>query len=217
MRQSWETYYKNRNEGTPRDSLVRAVEKYFQGDNQGKIAWDLGAGVLDDSKYLLDKGFSVVAVDSSEAVRGYAPKVSEYTDFELKIETIQSFVLLTSEKDNKPDLVSAQLSLPFITNDLFVFTMEHILDTLKTEGIFTGQLFGKKDDWNTLYHREDMNFHTKEGVTAFFTKYISRNSETLEILLLNEEEKDAVTVEGEPKHWDIIDFTVKKVKKTNLK
>ena len=98
------------------------------------------------------------------------------------------------------DLVNAQYSLPFIAPVNFIKVLNSINSSLKKEGIFTGQLFGVHDEWNT--ENGIMTFHTHKEVEKLLSDY--------EIIDFKEEERDKNTAAGILKHWHVFHFIVKK-------
>ena len=77
--------------------------------------------------------------------------------------------------------------------------MKKIYASLKKNGIFTGQLFGDKDEW---FGNPKMTFHTAEEAKKQFTGYT--------VIQLEEKERDNILANGKPKHWHQFDFIVKK-------
>jgi tellurite methyltransferase len=186
---NWEQYYKNTEERPPRRSLVEAIQSV----SDRNFALDLGAGALQDSKYLIDNGFNqVTAVDSEETVA--EQDVKNY-NIEVVIKPFEFFIF----PQDKFDLVNAQYSLPFISPDKFYDVFRSIINSLKQNGVFVGQFFGDRDDWNK---NTKMTFLTKEGVNELF--------KDVEIIKLEEKENDGKTAAGQDKHWHIFDFVVKK-------
>ena len=102
--------------------------------------------------------------------------------------------------ENKFDLVSAQFSLPFNSPQDFNDVFNNIIKSLKAGGIFVGQLFGERDQWNNP--ETGMTFHTREQVEELL--------KGLEVLELKEEEKDEKPVVGDIKHWHIFHIIARK-------
>lgn len=187
---NWEQYYKNTEERPPRKLLIETMPYVSSKD----FALDLGAGALQDSKYLIENGFSkVIAIDSEKTVAEQNIKNSK---IEVVITPFESF----NFPKNKFDLVNAQYSLPFTNPDKFYDVFQSIINSLKENGIFAGQLFGDRDDW-----RKDtkMTFLTKEEVKKLF--------DGVEIIKLDEKEGAGKTATGKDKYWHIFDFIVKKI------
>lgn len=169
----------------PRPLLMRAAALATPKDH----ALDAGAGALNATKYLLSAGFThVTALDSALA----SQKVAE----ELPPEQV-TFVLSRFEDFAYPagayDLVNAEFSLPFIHRDEFAAVFAALLASAKPGGLFTGQLFGLNDSWNTP--ESGMNFHSRADVERLLRGF--------DIVEFEEEDHPGKTKLGEPKHWHI--------------
>lgn len=189
-RKPWLEYVEKTKERPPKPLVVNALRFVEHRDE----ALDLGAGALNNSKYLLEQDFKhVTAVDQENIAPEIAGGLSE-----------KKFTYFTSGFDNfsfSPDtfdFISAQYSLPFSTalDDL----VAKIIKALKPGGIFTGQFFGIKDEWNKT--GSGMSFVSREHIEELFLG--------LEVLELREEEKDEAPVIGKIKHWHIFHFIVRK-------
>ncbi len=189
---NWETYAKVHATRKPREQLVRAVEICPDRNS----ALDLGAGTLIESKYLLEAGFDqVTAVDSSPQSKEFAMCITS-AKFTLANVPFQDFTLVP----NTYDLINAQYALPFYGKDGFAAFMKNCVVSLKREGIFVGQLFGDRDQWNT-----------PDAALAFQTKEEAQNMlSDLELIEFVEEEKDGTTAVGTPKHWHVFHFIAQK-------
>ena len=181
---NWPEYIKQTENKSPRPLLVEALE-YISDKNE---ALDLGAGALNDSKYLLLLGFKVTAVDGEELVKIDS---DNFTFNKTKIEDYKF-------PENKFSLVNAQFVLPFIKREALEMVLSDIKKSLKPDGIFTGQFFGDKDDWNKL-----------DSVCVFNREEVKELLNDFEELLLREEERDGKIANGETKHWHIFHFVVK--------
>ena len=172
----WSKYYNKHSKRQPRDLLIRAISLSFQKEN----ALDLGSGNLIESRFLIQNGFNnVIAVDS-------ALQTKTFLDFpeEKKINLIIEDFHQYQFPVNYFDLVNAQFSLPFHGKKDFKSFFDNIIKSLKPGGIFVGQLFGKKDSWNTL--NSNLVFHSKEEIIDLFSQ--------VNILELEEEEKDGSSI-----------------------
>jgi tellurite methyltransferase len=169
----------------PRPLLMRAAGFATPKDH----ALDAGAGALNATKYLLDVGFAhVTALDSAPA--------SQQVAAELPPEQV-TFVLSRFEDffypTNAYDLVNAEFSLPFIRRENFAPVFAGLLGSVKPGGLFTGQLFGLNDSWNTP--ETGMNFHARGEIEQLLRGF--------DIIELEEEDHPGQTKLGEPKHWHI--------------
>ena len=189
---TWKEYFEKTKGAKHRPLLVEAI-KLVKEKNK---ALDLGAGAFNDIKYILSEGFKhVVAVDkvsvAEDILKNLLPAqvsyvISRFEDFE--------FV------ENNYDLVNAQYSLPFIEKNSFNKVFEKILSSLKSGGVFNGQFFGDRDEWNK--GDDKMTFHTKEEAENLL--------KGLKVIKFVEEEKNGSTASGQDKHWHVFHFIVVK-------
>jgi len=164
----WSEYYKGTAGNPPYPLLVKALTFLKNKDK----AIDLGAGALNETRYLLEQGFDVTAVDQSPlveqaAIRIGSPKLHAFT---------ASFESFDFPKD-RYDLAAAMFALPFV-EDNFSDVFAKVKSSLKKGGVFCGQFFGDRDQRKNNTHR---TFHTKEQVLELF--------EGLEVLSFEEEER----------------------------
>ena len=172
--------------------LVKRALGYF--DKKGE-ALDLGAGALNESIYLLSEGFAhVTAVDKEPVAQEIAQGLPADT-FSYVISSMEEFAYPVT----KYDFITAQFALPFIHPGKFAEVWQKIDEALAPGGVFTGQLFGDRDGWAKVPH---MTFHSKEQAEALAAQF--------EVLIFEEEEKDQSTVAGDPKHWHIFHFALRK-------
>jgi tellurite methyltransferase len=181
----WARYYKNVEGRPPHTNLVEAMEYVGHRDS----ALDLGAGSMRDTKYLLEQGFAeVVAVDSEPTIAEQAP-----TDERLQVQ-VSSFEDYNFPTDQF-DLINAQFSLPFTNPGEFERVFASIKNSLKKGGVFVGQLFGDKDEWQT---NQNMTFLTKDSVDELISD--------MEVLQLKEQEGPGGTVAGDTKYSNYRSF-----------
>ena len=188
---NWTGYINTTKNKLPRQLLVRALEY----TKNREVALDLGAGALNESKYLLKSGFKkVIAVDNEED----SDLISEinHRAFSFENTTIEDYSFL----DDYYDLINAQFVLPFVEKEKMDVVISNIKNSLKKEGIFVGQFFGIKDSWNSL---ADVYVYTEEKVKNLLSG--------LDIIYFQEEEKDGRTAMDGEKHWHIFHFIAKKL------
>jgi len=186
-------YIEKTGDAPPRPLLVEAL-KYLENKD---AALDLGAGALNDSKYLLTLGFgSVTAVDMDPASKEKASKIS-FAGFTFVQSTYADFKF---PKDTY-DLVNAQYALPFNPPETFSEVLERVKASMKERGVFVGQFFGNRDSWNVKGSKT--TFHTIEEA--------KEHLRSLELIEFREEEGDGPTALGSNKHWHIFHFIAVKV------
>ncbi|MDP2705471.1 MAG: class I SAM-dependent methyltransferase [Patescibacteria group bacterium] len=192
---SWEKYIKKTESNPPRVLLTEAVEHVRNKDE----ALDLGAGAMNDSKYLLSVGFKhVTAIDSDIAAQEKAKDILG-DKFSFFLSSFENF----SFPHETYDLINAQYALPYNSPKTFNSLIKNITLSLKPKGVFAGQLFGNKDSWNT--ENSGKTFHTKEEAEKLFLDF--------KIIKFIEEENDKPSVLGKPKHQHLFNFIVSKPEK----
>lgn len=187
----WSEYINITKNKAPRDLLVRALG-YVKNK---EAALDLGAGALNDSKYLLNSGFKkVIAVDGEE--NSELLKEINNPAFIFKKEKIEDYNFPL----NFFDLINAQFVLPFIKRNKIEDVLDNIKKSLTSGGIFTGQFFGVNDSWSS-----------NPGVAAYSEKEIKNFLASLDIIYFQEEEKEGQTAVNGLKHWHLFHFIARKL------
>lgn len=188
----WSNYFKKHSNRKPKEQLIRALSFC----KNKEVALDLGAGTLIETRAILDDGFKkVVAIDDAPDAEIF---VKNFNDKRLDFKNI-SF----QEYDftiNSFDFVNAEFALPFYGKETFDEFFKKIVFSLKPQGVFSGQLFGVNDSWNTS--DSEIVFHTKDEVERLLS--------SVDVLEFKEEEKDAPSVSGVLKHWHIFHFIFRK-------
>src|SRR6266571_1682897 len=121
----WEDFYKFTKDSPPWPSLIKAVSLLAHKEH----ALDLGCGAGRDTKYLLEQGFHVTAVDNDPhaiAVLAHLPQ----HNLRLVQSSFQDFVYETY------DLINAQFALPFTPRESFDEVFTRVKDSIKSGGVF---------------------------------------------------------------------------------
>lgn len=191
MRYQWKLYFNKHKGRKPKSQLLEAL-KYVKNK---ELALDLGCGLMIETKEILKFGFKkVVAVDSSKVLKNFI-KPNNKIDF--RNSSFKSFKFSKSSFD----LVNAEFALPFYGKEGFDKFFNDIKDSLKKDGIFTGQLFGVKDGWNTEDSR--MVFQTKKEVLKLL--------KGLDIILFEEKyDPNGSSSTQKIKAWHVFRFIVRK-------
>lgn len=148
----WSEYYDFTRTKAPHLLLVEAL-KYV--NNKGD-AIDIAGGALRDTRYLLDNGFVVTAIDNNPLLKSEAEKIKS-----TKLHTlVTSFEDFNFQK-NKYDLASAMFALNFCNPIHFEVVFEKIKNSLKPQGIFCALLFGDHDKFS--YH-PDRTYPSKDQI-----------------------------------------------------
>lgn len=152
-------------------------------------ALDLGAGTGRDTRYLLEQGFHVTAVDAEPRA---VELLSALPQDHLRV-VRSTFADFDFASGAPYDLISAQFALPFTPRERFADMFARLKAALAPGGIFVGQFFGVHDQWNTPDRA--MTFHTRAEAESLVSD--------LEIIELTEEDVDSHTADGSPKHWHV--------------
>lgn len=190
--EGWYKYAERARDRPPRPLLVEAVAL----GSGREAAIDIGAGALNDVRFLLEAGFAHVTALDAE------PIAQEIAD-SLPPERFR-YVIASFEEFGFPfaayDLLNAQYALPFIRPEQFDRVFTAIVAALRPGGIVTGQLFGDRDDW---VGTPNMTFHSREAAEALLRP--------LTTLAFREEDDPASqTLNGTPKHWHLFHFIARK-------
>ena len=159
------------------------------------VALELGCGVGTGVLHLLERGLSVVAVDSErEALDLLEERLPEGADVAV-LETRFQDLQLPPETY---DVVVAGFSLYFLSPEEFASFWPRLVRAMKPGGVLAGQLLGVNDSWND----QGFSLHTREEV--------DRLLEPFDVLHLEEVERDGKTVWGEAKHWHAFHIVARK-------
>jgi hypothetical protein len=191
MKIDWQEHYTDRKNRPVAPFLVKATS-FVQ--NKG-IAVDLGTGDLVDAQFLISQGFSkVIAIDKELPPRGLLEQLSK-NNFEFIQSSFDEFVFPVKEYH----LINAHYALPFNSPKTFDKVWSGIEHSLATGGVFVGQFFGIRDQWNK--QNTDFTFHTRSEV-----EHLLNNMEVLEF---EEEEIDRKLASGVVKHWHLFHVMAK--------
>jgi SAM-dependent methyltransferase len=180
----WARFYGFTKDSPPWPLLVRAASL---APRHGR-ALDLGAGAGRDTRYLLEQGFTVTAVDADPHAGAHLASLLQ-DHLRLVQSTFEAFDFAPAAYD----LISAQFALPFVARDCFFDVFARLQAALAPGGVFAGQCFGPHDQWNAPGH--SMTFLTRGEVERLLRE--------LEIIELQEEDADGHTADGSPKHWHV--------------
>lgn len=175
------------------------MEKYIDDMNkvECKNAIDLGCGIGQDTKWLLDKGFDVISCDfSKRALDKLKESIPNSKTMQIDIKEKLPF------KDNSVGLINANLSIHYFDMKNTIKIFSEINRVLEPNGLFVGRV---NSDKNEEYIKED----TQEIEKNFY--YMSGRYKRL----FDKEQFDILT-----KKWNIIalneSITVRKGRKKAL-
>lgn len=180
---------------TPNQAIVDLMHK-FNFSKKHK-ALDVGAGPLIETKFLLDKNFTVFAVDSDSESQKIAQSFNNES-LVFVLGKIQEVDLLKDEFD----LVLSFNTLSFIPKGEISLVFNKITDSVKVGGYIIVSFFGNRDDWAKKY--SNLSFFTRSQVTSLFDKNFN-------IERFIEEDKKGMTVQRIMKNWHIFTVVAKKM------
>lgn len=173
------------------------AEKIFR-NQMKKSALDIGSGTGCDSLYLLEHGFSVKALDQDcNAIEILKHKIG--TSYRETVTYEHTSIQNYKIDSNSFDLINASFSLPFCCKADFKSIWESIHKGLKSNGRFSGQLFGVNDDWSVI---PEMSFFTNEEIDDLLQGYTPE--------YYKEIDEDGKIADGTIKHWHLFNLVLKK-------
>lgn len=188
-RRDWPGYFRAMLGKPPRETLVRALEVLDREPESERFAVDLACGEGRDTLELLRRGWRVLALDGHplaiELLRSRVPP-EQASRLTCRVEPF--------EDSRWPPcrLFNCSFALPFCEPEFFPTLWRRIREGIVPGGIFAGQLFGDRDSWASL---PDRTHHRRADLDGLFEGFRFEH--------LWEEERDDVTVEGDPKHWHV--------------
>lgn len=190
---SWKEYYEKMTL-EPRAAVVRALDYFEKTPANDKKAIDLGCGNGRDTITLLKNGWDVIAVDSEPLAIEYIKK-----SLEPEMESRLSFQCESFENVTWQDvsMINASFSLAFCPKESFENVWSNIRKSVVKGGLFSGNFFGQKDEWNELRQV------TKEELRTMLNGF--------ELKFFSEEETDKESATGPVKHWHVFEVTALKL------
>lgn len=198
QRGGWSDFYDAVTNRPPRDTLLKALAKFDMGAPTAQFAIDLGCGSGADTREMLRRGWTVLAIDRE--AEGIARLRMSIPDDQLV--RLRTRVIAFEKIDDLPacDFVNASFSLPFCLPARFDGLWQCIERALQPRGRFAGTLFGTHDSWAAAEHA--MTFKTREQVDWLLKSFVVED--------LMEVERDGKTATGEPKHWHVFHIVARK-------
>jgi len=195
--QNWVTYYQAVEGRPPRETLLKALDRFDAepGFNAARLAVDLGCGDGRDTVELLRRGWRVLAIDGEQTA--FDRLLERPIQQELLQTQLMRFEALVLPAE--VDLVNASFCLPFCPPAEFPQLWQTIITSLKPGGRFCGQMFGDRDSWTVFPYR---THHSRTQIEVLLQPF--------EIEWLDEEEHPGVTAIGEEKYWHIFHIVARK-------
>ncbi len=165
IKTGWEIYYESVKDEEPHTTVMRAISLFKDSGLEAGQAIDLGSGAGRDTKFLLQSGWNVLAVDSSAEALKRLESIEQVSSSKLTCR-LSDFV---EAEFPQADLINASLSLPFCEPNRFADLWKNICSSLKRNGRFSGHFFGRNDDWAT---NSKMTFHTRKDIETIFAEFV---------------------------------------------
>lgn len=179
---TWSDYYEANEGRAPRDQLLDVLATFAEPGN----AVDLGCGAGIDTLAMLDRGWTVVAIDAEpEAIERVRRRAAERPSLETQLSPMEDVDLPAV------DLVWASYSLFFCDPARFPDVWARIQAAVRPGGRFAGELLGERDTWAAMPERTAM---TRAEAEALFDGW--------DVERFEEEENDGEACSG-PKHWHL--------------
>lgn len=199
-RRDWPGYYDAVAGKPARNTLLKALELFEKSPADAappdRFAIDLGCGSGRDTLELLNRGWRVLATDSS-------PEAIDRLRALVPAHQLQSLTTLVApfEKLKLPPaaLINASYALPFCDPAAFEVLWRKIAAAIPNNGRFAGQFFGDRDDWARM---PDRTHHHRAQVDQLLRDFIIES--------LQEVENQERGVNGEIKHWHLFHVVARK-------
>lgn len=193
----WAGYNVEHSEKPPRALFLEALNHVADHER----ALDVGAGTMRATRKLVEIFDHVDAVDMSAQAEMFAQALHA-SNLHFARMPIEQYAF----QEHAYDLVNAERVLPFVGREYFPSVMHDTLGSVKPGGIFTGHLFGVRDQWNTqrVQHQKGREtvFLEADEVRALFNEF--------ELITFNDREYDIDLPEGKTKHWHLFEIIARK-------
>ena len=195
----WSSYYKNKSNQVPRETLLKVLEIFEKEKEKDEqlFAIDLGCGHGADTIELLKRNWKVLAIDKmSEGLQILEDNIlpSWKRNFRKSEQLFEDMNLINC------NLLVASYSLPFCKPEYFNSLWKKIESSILPGGRFAGNFFGNNDSWSD---NKQITFHSEDEVKNLFRNF--------QIEYFHERDEDGVTSSGESKHWHVFSVIARKV------
>lgn len=190
--QARETYASLREGRDPNLLLVQAlgILKVRSGH-----ALDIGAGPLNDTRFLLRAGFSVDAVDRDPYTLSLATELRD-PRFRFVHADIRDVPIAAAAYS----LIAAIHILPFLPRADLPRILSSIIDGLSRGGLLCCTFLGPEDSW--ARQRPHMTFFSYGELQSIFSG--------LEPIVFSDCQYDGINAKGEPKRWHVLRCILRK-------
>ncbi len=159
------------------------------------MAIDLGCGAGNEVLGMLAANMPTTAVDAYEESLAMTRAAAERVGLAHLLSTTRSLLEDVPLKAGAFALVHARFSIPFVPAVRFETLWSGIQRAIQPGGILCCQLFGPNDGFIAERPSGSMNYHDAGAVRGLLSE--------LDILHLEEVDRDGVTATGRAKHWHV--------------
>lgn len=191
------TYASLRTRGHPNGLVLDAVR--LLGAQRG-LALDVGAGPLNDARFLLRAGFEVHAIDTDEQTTLLAGNLDD-----ARLHVVRADVREAPITPSAYAIVVAIHVLPFLPRPDISAVMASLAGALADRGILCCTFLGPDDGW--AGRRPHMTFLAHREIETLLAG--------LETIELSERRYDGRNASGEPKRWHVLRCLARKVESTS--
>lgn len=135
---------------------------------EGGTALDLGCGVGAEAEFLARTGFTVDAIDKSDAMA----KATKARCQDLPVSVIEGDFLDFEMKPDRYTLVTAINSLPFVAKKDCETLLGRVQESLMPGGVAILAVFGPEHQWKD---RQDMSFWTAEEFKGLWDGFLIKD------------------------------------------
>lgn len=168
---SWTPYYQEKLYQKPSPLVIKAVD-FFDSSLGDKKALDVGAGVGNDTAFLLSNGWHVWANDIEQEAIDIIGSREDIKSYRNNLTLITaSFTQLPWKEFPKFNFIYAAYSLPFVEPNAFMEVWQEIVNNLPAGGIFAGHFLGIDHSGFNWWAKRNMTLLKKEEVLNLFSAF----------------------------------------------
>jgi len=191
----WGKFVNSTKNRKPTGLLIEAVSLLESCDSKKGKALDLGCGAGVDARFLFQKGYDVVAVDSCKCCVEETSK-----DKEENIKIVHKDIIDFNIDSNVYQIIVAWNSLQFLNDKDFKKVLKNIQNSIIKDGVFVFSFLGTEDSWANKH--PEMSFSSKEEIKEALNE--------MKIIKIVEEKQNKAGATGKVKFWHLIRGIAKK-------
>lgn len=192
---SWEIYFEKNKERSLRPLYSKAISLF---NSKSQVAMDLGCGVGTEVADLLQRGFTVHALDQeSRAIELVKAKASNFAD---RLHTyVTPFELMRDWPS--VDFLYSFHALPFCNRSYFDEVVNRSIRSVSPDGLYVASFFGLEDEWVVA-----------DKVVGISDVEVRSRLHGFDVLHFVEDKKVGKTVMNGEKMWHVVEVIAKRLK-----